>query len=446
MAGKMHGAGQGEGLGMQRTGIRAKLVRVFALQVGIISVATIIGIFIANTLIVDMVLREGLRTEAAYYWERWEQDRAATLPDTSNMRSYMAVRGDRGAVPDTLRDLPADEVVRSVDAGTQLVHVSERDGHRLYLVWAKAQIYRIAFFFGIVPLAVVLLIIYGLAFLAYGLSQRAISPVVQLAQRLKQFDFERDRTLTIDLDPLREIADAEVLAMIEALDTFSERLQAFIERERVFTRDAGHELRTPVAVLKGNLDLLEDQDDRPLPERNALRRMRQTVQDMEALLETLLLLARESELEVPREDVVVNDVVANQVDLLQGIAARSGNRLGLHEEAELRVRAPPKVVEIVIGNLLRNAINYTRDGSIDVSVGTRSVRVTDTGIGMTSDELEKVFEPFYRVDQSRGLTKGHGLGLSIVKRLVRQFGWTISAHSRPGEGTTMEVRFTSVLP
>jgi signal transduction histidine kinase len=112
----------------------------------------------------------------------------------------------------------------------------------------------------------------------------------------------------------------------------------------------------------------------------------------------------------------------------------------------LRVRAPPKVVEIVIGNLLRNAINYTRDGSVDVSVGRSSIRVTDTGIGMSSDELEKVFEPFYRVDQSRGLTKGHGLGLSIVKRLVRQFGWTISVHSRPGEGTTMEVRFRSVLP
>jgi len=427
---------------MKRTGLRAKLVRVFALQVGIISVATIAGIYIANTLIVDMVLREGLRTEADYYWARWSADSAASLPDTSNMRSYMAVRGNLNEVPEVLWDLPADSVVRSVDRNTQLVHVSERDGHRLYLVWAKAQIYDIAFFFGIVPLAVVLLIIYGLAFLAYRLSQRAISPIVQLAQQLENYDFERERGLSIDLNPLREVADAEVLAMIEALESFSERLSAFVERERVFTRDAGHELRTPLAVLKGSLDLLEDREDRSLPERNALRRMRQTVEDMEALLETLLMLARESELEIPKEDVIVNDLVARQVELLQGAAARTGNRLSLHEEAELRVRAPPKVVEIVIGNLLRNAANYTRDGSIEVIVGTRGVRVADTGIGMSGEELEKAFEPFYRVDQSRGLTKGHGLGLSIVKRLVRQFGWSISAHSRPGEGTTMEVRFS----
>jgi len=428
---------------MKPPGLRAKLVRVFALQVGIISVATIAGIYIANTLIVDMVLREGLRTEADYYWSRWAKDRSASLPDTSNMRSYMAVQGNLNEVPEVFWDLPADGVVRNVDQGNQLVHVSERDGNRLYLVWAKAQIYDIAFFFGIVPLAVVLLIIYGLAFLAYRLSQRAISPIIQLAQRLEHYDFERERGLSIDLDPLREVADAEVLAMIDALESFSERLGAFVERERVFTRDAGHELRTPVAVLKGNLDLLEDRPDRPQPERNALRRMRQTVEDMEALLETLLMLARENELAIPKEEVVVNDLVARQVDLLEGAASRSGNRVSLHEEAELRVRAPAKVVEIVIGNLLRNANNYTREGSIDVTVTARGVRVSDTGIGMSRDELDKAFEPFYRVDQSRGLTKGHGLGLSIVKRLVRQFGWSISAHSRPGEGTSMEVRFLS---
>lgn len=426
---------------MKRQGIRAKLIRVFALQVAIISVATIAGIFIANTLIVDMVLREGLRNEADYYWNRFDQDAAASLPDTSNMRSYMAVGGDLNGVPEVFWQLPADAVVRTVDEGRQLVHVSERGNHRLYLVWAKSQIYNIAFFFGIVPLTVVLLIIYGLAFLAYRLSHRAISPVVQLAQRLEQYDFDRDRSLAVDLDPLRDAADAEVLAMIEALDSFSGRLQAFVERERIFTRDAGHELRTPVAVLKGSLDLLEDRADRPLPERNALRRMRQTVDDMEALLETLLMLARESEIELPRDAVLVNDLVARQVELLQATAARGGNRLSLHEDGELRVRAPPKVVEIVIGNLLRNAANYTRDGSIEVTVAARSVKVTDSGVGMSSGELEKAFEPFYRVDQSRGLTKGHGLGLSIVKRLVRQFGWSISAHSRPGEGTTMEIRF-----
>ncbi len=428
---------------MKRTGLRAKLIRVFAIQVAIISVLTLAGIFITNTIIEDVLLREALNTEADYFWSRVSRDPEASLPDTSNMQSYMAVDGDLGAIPESLRDLPPEGFGRTVSEDYQLVHVSERDGRRLYLVWAKERITDIAFFYGIIPLAVVLLLIYGLSFLAYRLSERAISPIVRLAQYLEEFDFDRDRPLDLDLSTLREVADAEVASMIEAVDGFTRRLNAFVERERVFTRDAGHELRTPLAVLKGSLDLLEDNQDRPKHEQNALRRMRRTVDDMESLLQTLLLLARESEVSTASEEVLVNDLVANQVDLLQHMADRGENQMTLHEEAELKLQAPPRVVEIVIGNLMRNALNYTQRGKVDVTVNSRGVRVEDTGVGMSRDELANAFEAFYRADESRGLIKGHGLGLSIVRRLVRQFGWAISAHSRPGEGTTVEVRFNS---
>lgn len=413
----------------------------FAIQVGIVSVATLIGIYVANTIIVDMILREGLETEAGYYWQRYAEDPQASLPDTSNMRSYRAPVDALEQVPEPLRDMPADGVVRTIADGTQLVHVSERQGQRLFLVWNKAQIYEIAFFFGIVPLAIVLLIIYGLAFLAFRLSQRAISPIVQLARRLEDFDFERDSAVHVDLTPLREVADAEVLSMIEALDTFSDRLRAFVERERVFTRDAGHELRTPVAVFKGSLDLLEQNPDRPEYEKKALVRMRRTVQEMESLLETLLMLAREGEMALPDEDVSVNDLVATQIDVLAPSARQAGNTLSVHEKAELRVRAPAKVVDIVIGNLMRNAINYTSSGRVDVTIEAGSIAVADTGMGMSADDLERAFDPFFRADESRGRVRGHGLGLSIVKRLVRQFGWALSVHSSPGEGTTVEIRF-----
>ena len=426
---------------MKRTGLRAKLIRVFAIQVGIISVLTLSGIFITNTIIEDVLLREALNTEADYFWSRVDEDPEASLPDTSNMQSYMALDGDLSRIPESLRNLPPEGFGRTVSEDYQLVHVSERDGRRLYLVWAKERITDIAFFYGIIPLAVVLLLIYGLSFLAYRLSERAISPIVRLAQYLEEFDFDRDRPLDLDLSTLREVADAEVASMIEAVDGFTRRLNAFVERERVFTRDAGHELRTPLAVLKGSLDLLEDNQERPKPEQNALRRMRRTVDDMESLLQTLLLLARESEVSTASEEVMVNDLVANQVDLLAHMAERGGNQLTFHEEAELKLQAPPRVVEMVIGNLMRNALNYTQHGKVDVTVNSQGVRVEDTGVGMSRDELANAFEAFYRADESRGLIKGHGLGLAIVRRLVRQFGWAISAHSRPGEGTTVEVRF-----
>lgn len=144
---------------------------------------------------------------------------------------------------------------------------------------------------------------------------------------------------------------------------------------------------------------------------------------------------------MPREDVSVNALVAGQLELLQPMAERAENSLALHERAELRVRAPEKVLEIVLGNLIRNAINYTHGGRVDVTVTDRSVQVGDTGVGMSGEELQNAFEPFYRVDESRGAIRGHGLGLAIVKRLAHQAGWSISAHSKPGEGTRVEVAF-----
>jgi len=153
------------------------------------------------------------------------------------------------------------------------------------------------------------------------------------------------------------------------------------------------------------------------------------------------MLAREEEIATPGVDVDVNQVVAHELDLVRDTAEKAANQLELHEHATLTVRAPQKVVEIVLGNLIRNAVNYTREGLVQVTVDAHKVTVRDTGVGMTAPELENAFEPFYRADESRGVIKGHGLGLAIVKRLVHQFGWSISVYSRPGEGTSVVVTF-----
>ena len=102
---------------------------------------------------------------------------------------------------------------------------------------------------------------------------------------------------------------------------------------------------------------------------------------------------------------------------------------------------PRKVLEIVLSNLIRNALTYTHNGAVTVTVTANSVRVSDTGIGMSAEELQNAFEPFFRAEPSRSVTKGHGLGLSIVRRLSRQFGWTVLTASQPNEGTSVEVQF-----
>jgi signal transduction histidine kinase len=428
---------------MKRIGLQTKLVRVFALQVLLISAATLIGIYATYRIVSDVLIREALSDEAAHYWELYETDPSHPLPNTANLRGYL-VRDGTGFVPDSMRDLSAGFHHAEYQDARPLVHVSERGDTRLYLVFLEQRVAALVLYFGIVPLAGVLLLIYALSFVAYRLSQRAISPIVQLARHLAAFDLNNPDDLDrLELDAHKPTADAEVATMIEAVSQFARRVEALVKRERTFTRDASHELRTPLAVLKGSLDLLETNVERPPQELAALRRMHTTIAHMESLIETLLLLARGNEVERPREPVLVNEIVADQLAGLSALAQRRGNTLHLHENGRLEVLAPSKVIAILIGNLLRNAVNYTRGGTVSVWIDAQGVCIEDTGPGIGSDELQEVFEPFYRGAKTRQEPDagGHGLGLAIVKRLTNQFGWPLSITSQPGQGTRVSVEF-----
>ena len=418
--------------------------RLFAVQLAVIGSATVIGIYITQLVVEDLLARRALASEADHYWQLRNASPDPPLPNTANLRGYLAVPSSTGAngdLPSPLRvEGPGFRRVH-MDDGSRLVHVSDRDGKRLYLVFEADQVSDLAFYFGIVPLSIVLLLIYGLLFVAYRWSQAALSPIVRLARQLEAVDLDRVGTFEFDFAGLRRNADAEVATMLDALERFAERLTAAIERERIFTRDAGHELRTPLAVFKGSLDLLERNDQRPAHDREALARMRRTAADMESLLETLLLLARKESAAADGEPTRVKQVLLGEIQSMEAMARQRGNRVRLHGDDEVTVEAPVAVVRIVVGNLLRNAITYTENGEVDVTLMAAGIRFRDNGIGMSREELANIFEPFYRGESGRDAGKGQGLGLAIVRRLSQQYGWVLSAHSQPGQGTTVELRF-----
>ena len=430
---------------IRNTGLVAKLGRVLVLQVALISVTVAAGIYVTNTIVQDSLVNEALENEAAHFWDLYQKDSTQALPDTANMLGYLSKDGEMDSVPEQFHGYEEGFVGRvQFDGSEPILYVTEFNQARLYLIFASENVSDLAFFFGILPLSIALVFIYGLSFLTYRLSHRAISPIVQLADYLERFPFEKSShdSSNQDLQKLRTLANAEVDVMIDAIDNFTERLDTYIERERIFTRDASHELRTPIAVFKGSLDLLQRQSERPEEDLRALARMRRTVEDMEGLIQTLLLLARGEELQQPGVRVRLNDLIPDLIDQVAPLATDRGIKLVLVESAELWVQAPDRVVQILLINLLRNGISYTPEGQVQVEIQQKAVTVKDTGIGMTSTELSQAFEPFYRSERGRSNSPGHGLGLSIVRRLVHQFQWRISVQSNVGEGTEVTINFS----
>ena len=426
----------------KKSGLGVKLIRVLSLQVGLISLVVIAGIYVTNTIVQDFLVQEALEAEAEYFWSLYQADDLQALPDTANLRGYITLENNVQDVPVELRSYVDGFLGRVTFAGKQpTLYVSERNGARLYLVFDSENVSELAFYFGILPLSVALVLIYGLSFLTYRLSHKAISPIVRLADYLEKYRFGQTHELTQDILDMRGLANAEVDVMIDAMDHFTSRLDAFIDRERIFTRDASHELRTPIAVFKGSLDLLQKDKERSAVDQKALARMRRTILDMEGLIETLLLLARGEELEPPKDKVKINELIPEYIDQVASMAQSRDIKLSMIESAELWLRAPERVIQILVINLLRNGISYTQEGSVEIELSSSEIIVRDTGVGMTSKEVDQAFDPFFRGEKVRTNTSGHGLGLSIVKRLVHQFGWRIRVQSHVGEGTEVTIAF-----
>lgn len=423
-----------------RKGLAGKLARMFLIQLVAISLATLLGVYAAAQILENVLVREALDGEAEHYWTLFRANPQQALPNTNNMLGFLARDGDTSGIPSALADAqPGYGRIKWHDNVESIVHVSDFDGHRLYLAFDQVHVSNLALLFGIAPLSAVLVIIYLLIWIGFIRTHRAISPLVQLAHGLEKFDFSRDRASAVDLGSLLETADGEASVLIQAFQSFTNRVDAMIQRERNFTRNASHELRTPVTVLRANLELLRA---RPHSDEQRLQiqaRMERTVRDMEALLETLLLLARESESSLHWGPVSINELLAYQLEQEARAKAQEGVSYRIIAHCDLQTSAPEKVLAIVFANLLRNAFSYTEQGEVRVEILPHAVAIQDTGCGMTETDLQRAFEPFYR--GQRASSEGYGLGLAIVYRLCQRFGWRLEADSELNAGTRVTIHF-----
>jgi signal transduction histidine kinase len=260
--------------------------------------------------------------------------------------------------------------------------------------------------------------------------------MLNLARSLETFDFRSTAKLDIPVQP--DDVDNETRLMVEALQEFSDRLDQFIERERTFTRDAGHELRTPMAVMRGSLEILAQRPNLTTEDQQVVTRMQNTMRDMQTLLETLLMLAREEDV-LAVDAVNMNHVISEEIELHAELAEQRNNIVIFEEHADHHCHAKEKVLGIVVGNLLRNALTYTQNGRITIRLTDTVLSVADTGIGMSERDLDNVFSAFYRGEAAKQISQGQGLGLALVRRLVRQLDWRVEVASTLGTGTTFTV-------
>lgn len=413
------------------------LWQAFVLQIVLISATAVAGVYLADFAIRELLIVSALEREADYFWARRKITLDTPAPNTNTLIGYVFDQGANN-VPQEFAGLSPGIHDLVTPVGEAVVHVSELEGTQLFLVFDANNVGELATYFGVAPLALMLVVLYSSAWFAYGLTRRAVSPVIQLARSVRNIDLETpDIEMFADTYSGRGV-DAEIESLANALQHLLTRVDQSIERERNFTREASHELRSPLTVIRMASDNLLNRSTLDDSARALTEKIRRAAQDMEELTEILLLLAREHEGVLAKEKVNVNEILRQEINRCRMIYGHKEIEIALHEHNTIHVHSSPKIVAIVFGNLLRNACAYTDAGRVELTLADNRVTLTDSGVGMSEEHLGRVFTPDVNFDQARG----NGIGLSLVKRITERFDWEIAITSEPARGTRVEV----VLP
>jgi heavy metal sensor kinase len=281
------------------------------------------------------------------------------------------------------------------------------------------------------------------ALASWWLSGIALAPLSRLATAAREIDVA---TLQRRL-PTRGARD-ELDDVARSFNETLQRLEHSVGEMRQFSAALAHELRTPLAALRGEIELSLRRSDRDADERTTLASQIEELDRLARLIDQILTLARaeSGQIHLTFKPVDVGELAASLVDQLEPVAQARTIDLRCERNGTVMVNGDAGWLQRLLLNLLDNAIKFTREGGhvvlrVSREAGRARIDVRDTGIGMPPDVTPHVFERFFQADPARSSgNDGAGVGLSLVKWIVDRHEGTIAVQSRVGEGSTFTVR------
>lgn len=218
-------------------------------------------------------------------------------------------------------------------------------------------------------------------------------------------------------------------------DTLSP-VEKSMEQMEQFIHNAGHELKTPISVIKSSLELMRLKKNYEEGISESIGELNR----MDGLIQALIRLSTMGDTEI-REPVNIPEIFEKLEKNYREKLDEKGIHLQVIQKKHPQIRANREYAEILFSNILGNAIKYNRDnGSIIVTIDQKKITIEDTGIGIAPENLEKIFDRFYQENESRTVDS-FGIGLSLVARIAALYKWHVSVESTKGVGTIVKVEF-----
>jgi len=335
------------------------------------------------------------------------------------------------AIPSSLRDLRPGVQEKTVD-GIGLHVLAGKDAAGDYVVVDRDSDYEkievVAY--SIVAAGLVTLLILSMILGRY-IGRRVVNPITTLASAVMEPDSNAELPLLENKDEMGMLA--------RAFSARTAELKKFLVRERFFTGDVSHELRTPLTVIIGAAEILVERTGDQPELRAPAERILHAAREAADCVTVLLLLARAPHT-IDAPETHLREVIGEEIERSRLLCRDKPVVLTSSVEGDPVMFARRELLATAIGNLIRNACQYTEKGSVAVRVAGGSVTVEDTGPGIPAAVRSRLFEEppaFASVDSS-----GSGIGLALVKRICEYLGAVLNVNDRPGGGTA----FTIAIP
>lgn len=378
----------------------------------------------------DNFIARDIKQEAAFLAQGQAQTGDWPAPRKSSMQLYFS----RASFPEDIRALAVEEPGRIEFYGEdgRHYHVHALVGHpNVYLVAeVSGELLVRPIRDGVIKFlttngVIVTFVAFVIAWLIGRKTTKPLKRLADLADRVLPEDVPKDFA--------SQFPNNEIGTLARTLERSWQRIADALDREKHFTRDVSHELRSPLAVMKNAVEVARSHPSNVQADEALLRRIAEAAEQMEKTVQTLLVLAREEHAGEEKMDVSLMSVVETSVLDNRALLEGKSVDVNINDNCHVKLATQPGMLKVLVDNLLSNAFQYTDSGEVNVSFEKGELIVKDTGPGIDPGISAKVTEPAVKGSQSQGF----GFGLAIVKRLCEHQGWMLSVSS--GQGTRIAV-------
>ncbi len=392
-----------------------------------------IGMFQVFEFSEDILLEDHIEADLSTFMDQYAVAPEIARIPVASYEVFIANNNDKSGFPEYLRNLPPGEDDVLFKGKALSIETRVRGDTTFYFVIEETLVEN----FEKSLILSLIIITAGICFISVLLglvfSNHIIKPVTKLANNVNSMKM----TGTLTEQPAFDGKD-EIEVLSYAIESFQLRVNELLGRERNFSSDVSHELRTPLMGIQAaaeNIQLNKDNSSRVL---ELASRIERRCGQMRSLIDSLLVLARDpGSLENDFDHIKLLEVINDQLDSVAFYIDSKNIKIKIVEKGSPQIISSEAILSVVVGNLLRNAVQHSESKEIIIELNPDGFTIKDFGLGMQEELKNRMFERNF----SEGADKGHGIGLFLVKRLCDHFSWILLIETNPGKGTIITVNF-----